>query len=622
MKASPLVNLDFEQIKLQLKYFLKNNTKFSDYNYEGSNINQLLDVLAYTTFLNAFQLNLALSELNLETSTLRDNVTSRSQELGYTPNNYNSAKISINLSLSVPNNSKFIEIPPGMLCIGKKLEDNLLYKFNLIERKVLPIDNGVVNTNLELFEGTLITNQYIYDIAEDNRIIIINDKIDINTIRVSVNNIEFYKYDNLIANKSNIFYVNIIQDNNVEIEFGKNIFGTEPNIGDMITVSYITNNGSNGNDLSNLNFVGECKYYYENNTIGVVVPIENIILTVNDISSGGSDTESLKIIKFNAVRHYSAQNRAVVASDYESIIISNFPYVKHVNVIGGEELVPPEYGKVKLTVQTKTNTKLNTTQKNNILNLLKKFNITTTPIIADAKYSKLKVYTYIKYNLKLLSKNIDELRSKVTKIINDYTNTESFDNSFYGNKLESLIYAADKSILSVKIKLVIIDTPTINNNNFSGIIGNGIKNDNCKLYSFLSTPFFKDNNYYRLTALGDNEAITKQKYTFDGITHKWENDSVVGQLTPRTGAYQYTTDIESANISIISIPSGLDIEMTGTIIVPEIIPPSISTTDIITNNDPATEKEYKNPIITKNITNPINTVTLNDIIPLLSSIIC
>ena len=625
MKLSPLVNLDFEQIKLQLKYFLKNNTKFSDYNYEGSNINQLLDVLAYVTFLNSFQLNLGLNELNLETATLRDNVNSKAQELGYTPNNYNCAKISVFLTFDVPKSAKFVEIPSGMICVGTNSETNLAYKFNLPERIILPSKNGIIESVVELYEGTLIDNQYTYDIVENSRIILTNNNIDLNTIRVTVNNISFYKYNNLITDVSNIFYTSILQDSNIEIEFGKNIFGNEPNIGDIVTVSYLTNNGESGNEINNLNFVGNCKYYFENNNIGISISLENIIFYVNGSSAGGTNTETLKNIKFSAIRHYAAQNRAVVASDYQSIIINNFPYINHVNVIGGEELIPPQYGKVKLILQTNNSSNLNNTQKDSISKLLKKFNITTIPIITDAKYAKLKIKSYIKYNLKLLSKNIDELRYKITKIISDYTNIEDFGSNFYGHKLESLIYAADKSILSVKIKLIIVDTPISNNDNFYGSIGNGVKNDNCKLYSFLSTPFLSNDVYYRLVVMGDSSVINRQKYIFDGNTYNWQNDSVVGHLNPLTGAYDYTTNVSGSDISIISIPADIDIETTDTILVPKIYPPNISTEDTDINYDITAEEEYKEPTITKIgvLTGiPIDNITIDSIIPVLSSIVC
>jgi hypothetical protein len=622
MQITPLVNLDFDQIKLYLKYFLKNNTKFTDYDYTGSNINQLLDVLSYTTFLNAYNLNLGLNELNLETAVLRDSVQMKAQELGYIPRNYNSATIDISLKVALPPTTKFIEIPIGVLLIGTNTNTNRSHRFNVLDRKIVTNKSGFATIDLALTEGLLLEQRFEYGVDEDDRIIIKNDKIDINSIRVRVNDNVFIKSENILTNQKNVFYTTIIQDNNIEIEFGKNIFGTEPSVGDIIKVSYVVNNGSEGNDMGNFTFTGELKSYTENNTIGVVVPLSNINYTTLGTSYGGTDVENLKTIKFNATKRYLAQDRAVVGGDYQTIILQNFSNIGYVSVIGGEDLVPPQYGKVKLIIQTKNATKLGNVQKNNITKKLKQYNITTIPIIEDAIYAKLKITPYIKYDLNKLPISIDELSNRITKIINDYIISNDFSKNFYGNKLESLIYAADKSIVSVQIKLVLINDILPNaNGNYTGSLNTKIKSDNCKLFSFATSSYLIDGSYYRLVSLGDSGVIDQQKYTNDTNTSNWQNDSVVGQFYSNTGGYNYTVNGISDDLTSIIIPNGLDINTDNNIIQPIVNTPVISATEPVINYDILSEPELKDPTPPKNnIT--VDTVVLNDIIPVVSSIVC
>jgi hypothetical protein len=615
MKISPLVNLDFEQIKLQLKYFLKNNTKFTDYDYEGSNVNQLLDVLSYVTFLNAYNTNIGLNELNLQTAVLRDTVTSKAQELGYTPNNYKSASINVNLTITVPPTAAFVEIPAGVSFVGTRQNDNLAYTFNTINRQIVSTEGGLVNTSIVVKEGILIENTYVYGIEEADRIIISNDKIDLDTITVVANGKEYKRYDNL-NNYDYTFYTSVIQDNNIEIEFGRTIFGKAPNIGETVTVSYLVNHGSLANGVKNLTFTGEYKYYTNSNVLGTLVPIQNITFT-NSVSDGGTDTETLAEIKFKATKLFIAQNRAVVGSDYQSIILNNFPYVGSVQVMGGEDLTPPQYGKIKLTIQTKNGLKLNNIQKNNIKDTLKRYNITTIPIITDSNYVNLKIRSYIKYNPKKLPKNVDKLIQSITKIINDYVGTE-LKTEFYGHKLESLIYKADESIESVKIKLVTVEEQTSNTGNFSST-GNDIKNDNCNLYSLLSKSYIDNGEFYRISSLGDNSLIQTQKYNFDTNSGEWVNDAVVGQINPNTGDYTY--NLTGVNqITVVSIPETLDL-VGDSVLVPIIFTPVISDKDISINYNITTEPELANPTKKPNTT-AISSVSINDIIPIISNINC
>jgi RNA binding exosome subunit len=618
MKISPLTNLDYESIKTDLKLFLKDNTTFSDYDYNGSNITQLINLLAYNTFLSQFQLNLALNELSLETATLRDNVTAKANELGYTPNNYSSALLDLPLTFTVPAGAKFVEIPSGIMFVGTKSTDNIGYTFNNVDRKILPATNGNVTTTLTLSEGVLLTNSYIYGEEDADRIILFNDKIDINTIRVTSNGINYTKFDRNNATDTT-FYVSLIQDQNIEIQFGGNILGKSPNIGDTVTVSYLTNNGSNGNNINQGTFVGNIKYYFDNNAIGIIVPLGDITVGTIAVSSGGTDSQPLKQIKFNARNLYTAQDRAVVASDYQALLIEHFPFINSVMVIGGETLVPPRYGHVKLIIQNKDGNKLNQVQKNNILQFLKRYNLTNIIIIEDAKYTKLKIRSYIKYDLKKLPTYIDKLIEKISTAINDYVATEDFANGFYGNRLESIIYNLDKSILSAKIKLVLVDELSSNNGNYKGNIGNKIKSDNCKLFSLMSKSYNQNGTNYRIVSVGDSGIVEKQKYTSDGDVYSWNMDSNVGTIDPKTG--EFDLNVDTNDLTIVTIPDTLDIDNTGGILVPVVLPPVVSVDDIVIIDDISIEEEVVDPVVIDVVT-PIDTVVISDIIPILSNIVC
>jgi RNA binding exosome subunit len=502
--------------------------------------------------------------------------------------------------------------------VGTKSTDNIGYTFNNVDRKILPATNGNVTTTLTLSEGVLLTNSYIYGEEDADRIILFNDKIDINTIRVTSNGINYTKFDRNNATDTT-FYVSLIQDQNIEIQFGGNILGKSPNIGDTVTVSYLTNNGSNGNNINQGTFVGNIKYYFDNNAIGIIVPLGDITVGTIAVSSGGTDSQPLKQIKFNARNLYTAQDRAVVASDYQALLIEHFPFINSVMVIGGETLVPPRYGHVKLIIQNKDGNKLNQVQKNNILQFLKRYNLTNIIIIEDAKYTKLKIRSYIKYDLKKLPTYIDKLIEKISTAINDYVATEDFANGFYGNRLESIIYNLDKSILSAKIKLVLVDELSSNNGNYKGNIGNKIKSDNCKLFSLMSKSYNQNGTNYRIVSVGDSGIVEKQKYTSDGDVYSWNMDSNVGTIDPKTG--EFDLNVDTNDLTIVTIPDTLDIDNTGGILVPVVLPPVVSVDDIVIIDDISIEEEVVDPVVIDVVT-PIDTVVISDIIPILSNIVC
>jgi hypothetical protein len=218
-----------------------------------------------------------------------------------------------------------------------------------------------------------------------------------------------------------------------------------------------------------------------------------------------------------------------------------------------------------------------------------------------------------------LPTNIDQLIQKISTTINDYVTTEDFANGFYGNKLESIIYGLDKSILSIKIKLVLVDELSSNNGNYKGNIGSKIKSDNCKLFSLMSKSYNQNGINYRIVSIGDSGVLKRQEYVSDGDSYSWNMDSNVGTIDPTTG--EFDLNVDTNDLTVVTIPDTLDIDNNAGILVPVVFPPILSIDDIVIVDDISIEEEVVNPVVVDNTT-PIDTVVINDIIPILSNIIC
>ena len=460
MSFNQFTNLDFGDLRTQIKDYLRSNSEFTDFDFEGSNFSTLIDLLAYNSYITSYNTNMVVNEMFLESATLRENVVSLARNIGYVPRSARSARARISFDVDMSNtDARTLQILPGQVALGSVVNGN--YIFSIPEQITVPVDSfgNVSFENMEIYEGVLLTSTYTVDTSQLNqRFILPNANIDTTTIRVKVTNqvTETYSaYENLlnVGPESRIFLIQEIEDQKYEIKFGDNILGKRPTNGSLIEITYIVTNGTSGNGASSFVFSGRLK---DNNLFDVTSGV-SLILTQSK-SQGGDSIETVDSIKYFAPRIYSSQYRAVTANDYMSIIPSVYPNVESVTAYGGDELDPPEYGKVFISIKPRNGTFLSQVTKATILNSLKQYAIAgIRPEIIDLSYLYVEVDTTAYYNINL-SNNPESIRTKVTNTLTSYANSKdvnTFGGRFKYSKLVGLIDDADKSITSniTKVKM-------------------------------------------------------------------------------------------------------------------------------------------------------------------------
>tara|TARA_B100001175_G_scaffold240221_1_gene206512 strand:- start:10920 stop:12839 length:1920 start_codon:yes stop_codon:yes gene_type:complete len=447
MPVTKFTNLDFDQIKAQIRSYLRANSNFTDFDFEGSNISMLIDILAYNTYISAFNSNMVVNESFLDSATLRENVVSLARNIGYVPRSRKSAEAIINFNFKFNGNSNTVKLRKGLVCVGA--QNNTSFTFSIPEdiTVVSPIDAGsniltnpprtAVFNNLSVYQGTLLKKYFNVNSSLDQRFILDNSFIDTASIRIfvrksgSTSGLEYSKIDNItsVNEKSNIYLIQEIKDEKYELLFGDGLFGKKLENGDIIEVSYIITDGKAGNDGKNFSFSAEAVDDAGNPLSASQSPVITTIQT----AKGGGDIEGIDSIKYIAPRVYSSQYRAVTAKDYEGIIQSVFPDAESVSVIGGEELDPPEFGTVILSVKPRNSTFLSDFTKVQILEKLKSYSIAgINQRIVDLKviYLELDVTAY--YNSNIFSDK-DGLKSQLTDSLTTYgksTNLNAFGGRF------------------------------------------------------------------------------------------------------------------------------------------------------------------------------------------------
>ena len=319
MPFTKFTNLDFDQIKTSIKDYLRSNSTFTDFDFEGSNFSVLIDTLAYNTYITAFNSNMIVNESFLDSATLRENVISLARNVGYVPRSKNASKALVSFNIPNSSTSSQITLKAGLVCIGAV--DNSSLVFSIPENITASNSGGSASfTNIEVFEGLYLTKQFTIDDSLDQRFILNNSDIDTSTIVVKVGTREYKRVDNImnINKDSEIYLIQEIGDEKYELLFGDGIIGKKIESGSSVTVSYIATNGSDAN--------GSALFSYSGTTVDSnglnINPTSTISVTTNEYASGGSDIESIESIKYFAPRLYSSQYRAVTARDYEAIIQS------------------------------------------------------------------------------------------------------------------------------------------------------------------------------------------------------------------------------------------------------------------------------------------------------------
>jgi len=458
-------NLDFDQIKSTLREYLRANSNFTDYDFEGSNLSALIDVLAYNTYITSYNANMISNEVFIDSATLRENVVSLAKNIGYIPRSRTSSRAVISFFVNtstLSTNPISLTLQKGLVCTSNAF-GNTSFTFSILEDVTVPIINDIAFfENIEVVEGTYLTQNFTVDVNNLNqRFILSNANIDTSTIRVNVKNSQsstvtrkFLLSDSLfnVTPRSKVFFIQEIEDQRYELIFGDDIFGKKLDNQNYINASYVISNGENGNGLTSFAFSGRI---IDNN--GRVVPTGISLISTISPSQGGSEIESVNSIRNYAPRIYSAQNRAVTANDYEALIPRIYSETESVSVFGGEELDPPSYGKVFISIKPKSGPFVPNLIKDNLKRLIRKYSVAgIVTEILDLKYLYIEIDSSVYYNENLFSEP-SELRSIIINNIINYSreNLNNYGTRFKYSKFLKLIDDSNQSITSniTKIKI-------------------------------------------------------------------------------------------------------------------------------------------------------------------------
>ena len=473
MPFTQFTNLDFDQIKVQIKDFLRSNSNFTDFDFEGSNFSVLIDTLAYNTYINAFNANLVANESFLDSATIRENVVSLARNIGYVPRSKTAAVATIKLddiNVGTTNDStpRFLTLRAGLICVGNS--QNTTYRFSTTDTvtssRIIDV-NGTsfaqFDDPISVYEGTLLQRVYRVDTSQDQRYIIDSPNIDSSTLRVYVKGIndvglgrKYSMVDNILnlSGTSEIYLAQEVQDEKYELLFGDGLFGKKLENQSVITAQYIVTEGESGNGPSNFSFQGS----FIKSDGQMFIPSDNITITTVTNSSNGAEVEDVSSIKYFAPRLYSAQYRAVTPRDYEAIIQTIFPQTESVAVIGGEELDPPKFGQVQISIKPKNGTYVSDFDKTQIKNKLKNYAIAgINSEIVDLKILYVELSSTIYYNPAQVA-SAPNLKSEIVTSLNEYSNNveiNKFGGRFKYSKINSLIDRVNNGITSNITKIII-----------------------------------------------------------------------------------------------------------------------------------------------------------------------
>ena len=459
MPYTQLNNLDFTDIKTALKEYMRAQTDFTDYDFEGSAISQILDVLAYNTYYTAFNTNMVVNELFLDSATLRDNVVSLAKQLGYTPKSITSPKASVSMALTFTGTAPAeVALKAGSGFVTNY--DGSLYRYVLKENMRVSVANNVATfTDIPIYEGSqIVANKIVNTNLKDQRFVIDNVGADINTLNVRVyqasNSSIFkdYKQANNILDigaSDEVYFVSEIEDEKYEIFFGDGVLGKKLENNNVVQMSYIVTNGTATNGAKTFTFNGLME---DENGATITLPFSISSINTTSVASGGTDIETIDKIKYNAPKFYNSQNRAVTGNDYKAIVRNLYPAISDVIVFGGEDQVPPAYGKVFLSVKPTEATTLSSFTKNELTQELKKYTVASIrPEFVDPSILYLELTSNIYYTGTKTQLLPTEIATKASTAIVEYlktSQTEKFNGKFRYSKFIGVIDNSDLSINS------------------------------------------------------------------------------------------------------------------------------------------------------------------------------
>ena len=457
MPYTQVSNLDFEQIKVSLKEYMRSQSDFTDYDFEGSALATILDTLAYNTYYTAFNTNMVVNEMFIDSATLRDNVVAIAKQLGYRPKSATSpiAYVSFNINYTNATTDTELILQAGTGFVSSY--DNNIYSYIVTDDVTGQVVNNVATfTNVPIREGTLLTNTFTVNSAiKSQRFILDNQDIDTNTIRVQVYpgggtfNEEYKVADNILGvdGDSKVFFVDEIEDQRYEILLGDGVLGKKVSNNSRVEVSYVTTSGPESNGVKTFVFTGVVQ-----NPNGVSPNAFTTTITSSSASSGGEAVESTSKIKYTAPKAYGTQDRAVTAQDYEAIVRKVYPATSDIIIFGGEDQDPPQYGKVFIVLKPNDASYLTSLTKSQIISDLKKYVVASVePEIIDPSILYVEMTSKIFYNSGVTDQRPAQVRDKVISSVQSYidtSDTEQFNGKFRYSKFVGVIDDADVSINS------------------------------------------------------------------------------------------------------------------------------------------------------------------------------
>ena len=461
MSFTQFTNLDFNTLRAQIKDYLRSNSNFTDFDFEGSNFSILIDTLAYNSYITSYNTNMAVNESFIDSATLRENVVSLARNIGYVPRSKKSAVARVSFNVDVTSsNALSVKLNAGLVALGNVQGGNFIFSIPE-DITVTPNSNKLASfNNIEIYEGTYLTKSFEVISSQTNqRFILPNSNIDTSSIRVQIEengtSLPYTAYANIfdVNSESRLFLVQEIEDEKYQILFGDGVLGKKPGNGAIITVSYIVTNGENGNGAANFNFSGTLT----SNTGATIVDGISLLTTIQP-SENGDSIESIDNIKYLAPRVYASQYRAVTPNDYTSLIPFLYPNIDSVSAYGGEELDPPQFGKVFITVKPKNGEFLTAAAKDSIKNDLKKYTVAgIKQEFLDLMYLYVEFKATVSYDSGFISDQLN-LQSRIISAIETYAKSADI-NSFGGrlkySKLLSQIDKVDTGITSNITTLVI-----------------------------------------------------------------------------------------------------------------------------------------------------------------------
>ena len=472
MPFTKFTNLDFDQIKTSIKDYLRANSNFTDFDFEGSNFSVLIDTLAYNTYITAFNSNMIVNESFLDSATVRENVVSLASNVGYVPRSWSSAQATISFYVTTSGNTPTHTLQAGLVCVGSSNDSSFVFSIpeSITTTTTQLTDNAgnIISStssfnDIVVYQGTYLTKTFTVDGSLDQRFILENSFIDTSTIVVTVKGVsddgvgrEYRKVDNIlnITDTSEVYLIQEVTDERYELLFGDGIFGKKLDNDSVISVSYIVTDGADGNGSASFSFAGSV--VSSSNQVQVPSSTPNIRTTSS--ASNGGNIESIDSIKYFAPRLYSSQYRAVTARDYESIIQTIYPNTESVSVVGGEELDPPEFGTVSITIKPKNGEFVSDFDKTQILSKLKGYSLTgINQKILDLKLLYVELESFVYYDLSKVT-TVSNLKTRIINGLTTYAKSvelNKFGGRFKYSKVLNVIDKIDDAISSNITRVII-----------------------------------------------------------------------------------------------------------------------------------------------------------------------